>query len=121
MDKITAIHLDEYSHLIDPDFIESVESICNNCELKTDFKIAYLILHFHLSESEQCEKSVLLGDLFISILTERLIGRNRDLLGRIIDRISHCHSENILWRVRSFKHHLLHLLEEVIADGGSFS
>lgn len=113
--------LEEHTHLIDPDFLDSMDSMCDNHELKTDFKVAYLILYYHLLDRDHCERSVLLGDLFISILTERLIRRNRTLLKRIIGKISHCHSENILWRVKCFKYDLLHLLEEVVADDGIIS
>jgi|GEM_PF-2616847 len=108
------INPDEYFNLIDKDFIGELSLISSDSELQTDFKVAYLILFFQLSLEEKSEKNILLGDLFISILTKRLICRDRKLLAKIMLTISSCHCENILWKIKCYKRELLKAMKEVV-------
>ena len=85
------INTEEYFEFIDDDYLEELSLISKDEELQTDFKVAYLILFFQLSKSSKSgdgEKGILLGDLFISILTRRLICRNRLLLSKIMKSVS---------------------------------
>lgn len=107
----------EYFSLIDKDFIGELSLISPDTELQTDFKVAYLILFFQLSLEDKSEKNILLGDLFISILTKRLICRDRDLLAKIMLTISSCHCENILWKIKCYKRELLKSMEGVVTGG----
>lgn len=109
------MYIDEekYFELIDVDYIEALSTISTDEELQKDFMLAYLALFFHLSKDREKEKDILLGDLFISILTRRLICKNKPLLSRIFRSISSCHCENILWKIKCYKRELLKLMEEV--------
>ncbi len=113
--KLKDIETEEYFKLIDGDYLRELSSITSHREVQTDFKVAYLILHFHISRNEEGEqeRNILLGDLFISILTERLVSRDSELLRRIIHKISHCHSQRIVGRKVCYKKELLPLAREV--------
>jgi len=112
--KITdSIDIETYFKFIDPDYIRELSSISPHVELQTDFKVAYLILFFQISQKMELEKGILLGDLFISILTGRLISRDRQLLSRIIQGISSYHSEKISGRRECYKRKLLLMMREV--------
>ena len=109
--------LEKYSHLIDEDYLEKINIITQDEQLQTDFKVAYLILFFQLSKDSNIEKNILLGDLFISLLTRRLICRNRPLLKIIIKNISSFHCETLLQKTKCYKRKLLKVLEEVSHEG----
>lgn len=113
--KLKDIEIQEYFKLIDGEYMKELSSITSEREVQRDFKVAYLILYFHISGNEEGEqeKNILLGDLFISILTERLTSRDRGLLRRIIHRISHCHSQRIMGRAVCYREELLSLAREV--------
>ena len=111
--KIEEAEIEKYFCLIDEDYMREVASIGPSMDIQTDFKIAYLILFFQLSKREGNERGILLGDLFISILTGRLISRDRELLSRIIQKISRYHSEIILKKSGCYKRELLLLMREV--------
>lgn len=109
------IYIDEerYFNLIDKDYLEAISTISSDEDLQKDFKLAYLALFYHLSRDGKAEEEILLGDLFISILTRRLICKNRRLLSKVYSSISSCHCENILWKIKCYKRELLKLMEEV--------
>lgn len=111
--KIDEVEIEKYFCLIDEDYIRELSSISYNIKLQTDFKVAYLILFFQLSGKEYNERGILLGDLFISILTGRLISRDRGLLSKIIQKISRYHSGVILENAGCYKKELLLLMREV--------
>ncbi len=113
--KLKDIEIQEYFKLIDGEYMKELSYITSEREVQTDFKVAYLILHFHISGNEtgEQERNILLGDLFISILTGRLISRDRELLKRIINRISHCHSQRIIGRGVCYREELLPLARGV--------
>lgn len=104
---------EKFFSLIDKDYIEELDLTTNNLDLKIDFKIAYLILFFQLSDDKEFEKNILLGDLFISVLTKRLAKRNPSLLIQIMEVISSYHCDFILHERRCYKRGLLKALGEV--------
>lgn len=110
---------EKFFALIDKDYVEKLNLNTNNLDLKTDFKVAYLILFFQLSDDKEFEKNILLGDLFISILTKRLAKRDPSLLVQIMEIVSSHHSDFILQKRRCYKRGLLKALREVTYDDGT--
>lgn len=110
------VNNDKFFGLIDRDYLEELDLTTNNIDIKTDFKIAYLILFFQLSDSKEFEKNILLGDLFISVLTKRLAKRNPSLLIQIMEVISSYHCDFTLQRRECYKLGLLQTLREVTCD-----
>ena len=107
---------EKFFRLIDRDYLKELDITTNNIDIKTDFKVAYLILFFQLSDNKEFEKNILLGDLFISILTKRLAKRNPSLLIQIMEVISSCHCNFILQKRECYKLGLLQTLREVTCD-----
>lgn len=111
--RMEEVEIEKYFCLIDESYVRELSAITSHRELQKDFKVAYLILFFQLSGRQRNERGILLGDLFISILTGRLILRDRGLLSRIIQKISRYHSGIILKRSECYKKELLLLAREV--------
>lgn len=107
---------EKFFSLIDFDYLEELDLTTNNIDIKTDFKVAYLILFFQLSDSKEFEKNILLGDLFISVLTKRLANRNPSLLIQIMQVISSYHCDFTLEKSVCYKLNLLQTLREVACD-----
>ena len=103
----------KYFDLIEKEYMREISLRSKEDYIEEAFKLAYLILFFHNSNSDMDGKKLLLGDLFISLLNRHLLPLDRELLKKITDRVVLCYSKKIICGKRDYKEELLELLKEV--------
>lgn len=105
--------MNNYFDLIDQDYIREVSLASKDLGIQEAFKLAYLILFFHNVKEDKDGKNLLLGDLFISLLSQRLLCQDKNLLKKIMNRVALCHSKKIHQGGIHYKEELLSLLKDV--------
>ena len=103
----------KYFDLIEKEYMREISLRSKEDYIEEAFKLAYLILFFHNSNSDMDGKKLLLGDLFISLLNRHLLPLDRELLKKITDRVTLCYSKKIICGKHDYKEELLELLREV--------
>lgn len=78
--------MNNYFNLVDQDYIREVDLMSKDPRIQEPFKLAYLILFFHNSNEDKDGRYLLLGDLFISLLNQHPLSRDRELLKKIIKK-----------------------------------